>query len=96
MYFHAASMAPSVPSMATSNALTTVVTSIATHNSPRSLTMGAMAIAQAKRLRPANNRRRYTRLAARSARDIAHGKYGCQTVEERRRQQEDQRQRVDP
>ena len=53
MYFHAASMAPSVPSMATSRALTTVVTSIATHNSPRLLTTGAIAMAQAKRLRPA-------------------------------------------
>ena len=58
MYFQAASMALSVPSIVTSNALTTVVTSIATHNSPRLLTKGAMAMAQAKTLRPVNSRRR--------------------------------------
>ena len=56
-YFHAASVAPSVSSMATSSAETTVVTSIATHNRANPLTSGAMAIDHAKRFRPAKKRR---------------------------------------
>ena len=58
MYFQAASTALSVPSRATSNALTTVVTSIATHSSPMLLTKGAIAIAHANMFMPANKRRR--------------------------------------
>ncbi len=56
-YFQAASVALSVSSMATSNADTTVVTSIATHNSANPLTRGAIAMDQAKRFNPAKNRR---------------------------------------
>ena len=56
-YFHAASAAPSVSSMATSSAEMTVVTSIATHNSASPFTRGANAIAQANIFNPAKNRR---------------------------------------
>ena len=58
-YFHAASAAPSVSSIATSSAETTVVTSIATHSRARLLISGAASIAQANRLSPTQNRREY-------------------------------------
>jgi hypothetical protein len=56
-YFHAASAAPSVSSIATRSAEITVVTSIATHSSARLLIIGAASIAQANRLSPIQNRR---------------------------------------
>ena len=56
-YFHAASAAPSVPSIATSSAETIVVTSIAIHSSARLLISGAASIVQANRFSPAQNRR---------------------------------------
>ena len=51
-YFHAASVAPSVSSMATSSAETTVVISTAIHSSASPLTSGAHSIDQAKTFRP--------------------------------------------
>ena len=53
MYFHAASDAPSVSSIATSSADTTVVISIAIHNSASPLTNGTITSDQQKRLSPA-------------------------------------------
>ena len=52
-YFHAASAAPSVSSIATSSAETTVVISIAIHSSARLLTAGAASIDQANTFSPA-------------------------------------------
>lgn len=51
-YFHAASVAPSVSSRATSSADTTVVISTAIHSSANPLTSGAASIDHAKALRP--------------------------------------------
>ena len=58
-YFHAASAAPSVSSIATSSAEMTVVTSMAIHSSARLLISGATSIDQAKMLNPVQNRREY-------------------------------------
>ena len=52
-YFQLASVAPSVSSMATSNAETTVVISMATHNRASPFTRGTATIDQQKRLSPA-------------------------------------------
>ncbi len=52
-YFQAASVALWVSSIATRRAETTVVTSIATQTSARSLTSGAASIAQQKTFNPA-------------------------------------------
>ena len=51
-YFHAASVAPSVSSSATSSAETTVVISTAIHNSASPLTSGAQIIDHANALSP--------------------------------------------
>ena len=51
-YFHAASVAPSVSSMATSSADTTVVISTAIHSSARPSTNGAHSIDQANAFIP--------------------------------------------
>ena len=51
-YFHDASAAPSVSSIATSSAETTVVTSMAIQSSARLLISGAASIAQANTLNP--------------------------------------------
>ena len=52
-YFHAASTAPSVSSIATSSAEITVVTSTAIHSRARLLISGAASIDQANRFSPA-------------------------------------------
>ena len=52
-YFQLASVAPSVSSIATNNAETTVVISMATHNRASPFTSGAATIDQQKRLSPA-------------------------------------------
>ncbi len=52
-YFQAASAAPSVSSIATSNAETIVVISTAIHSSARLLISGAASIDQANRFSPA-------------------------------------------
>ena len=51
-YFQAASAAPSVPAIATSNADTTVVISTATHSRASPLTSGAHTIDQANAFNP--------------------------------------------
>ena len=53
MYFHAASAAPSVSSIATSSAEITVVTSTAIHSRARLLIIGAASIDHANRFSPA-------------------------------------------
>ena len=70
-YFHAASVASSVLSKATSRADTTVVTSIAIHSNASPLASGAQIIDQAKTFMPRWNRRLYRANAARSCGVVA-------------------------
>ena len=97
-YFQAASVAPSVSSIATNSAEMTVVTSIATHNSASPLTSGSHGHRPCEEVETGEEPAAVARccVGVAGGPDIAHREDRRGRVEERHRHQEHDRQRVDP